>query len=56
MSTVATYHTDSLEYPPKHREVYHDKDTCPDGKRIKPEHRRAGTGNKEYCNECSKVS
>jgi hypothetical protein len=44
MAKVSPYHTNSTEYPPKHREVYHDKDTCPDGKRIKPEHRLAGTG------------
>ena len=42
--------------PPKHREVYHDKDTCPDGKRIKPEHRESGTGGKKHCLECYKVS
>jgi hypothetical protein len=56
MAKVADYHTDSPEYPPKHREVYHDKDTCPDGKRIKPEHRKAGRGtNKKHCLECDKV-
>jgi hypothetical protein len=55
MSKVAPYHTDSPEYPPKHREVYHDKDTCPDGKRIKPEHRKTGTGGKQHCLECDKV-
>ena len=51
MSTVP-YHTNSPEYPPKHREVYHDKDTCPDGKRIKPEHKESGTGGKQHCKEC----
>lgn len=56
MTTVSPYHTDSPEYPPKHHEVYHDKDTCPDGKRIKPEHRKLGAGNKNHCLECNKVS
>jgi hypothetical protein len=56
MATVLAYHTNSPEYPPKHREVYHDKDTCPDGKRIKLEHREGGTGNKKHCLECPKVS
>lgn len=56
MSTVAAFHTDSPEYPPKHREVYHDKDTCPDGKKIEPRHRKTGTGNKKHCDECTKVS
>ncbi len=36
---VAPYHTNSTEYPPEHRNVYHDHDDCPDGKRIKPQHR-----------------
>ena len=56
MAKVAAYHTDSPEYPPKHREVYHDKDTCPDGKRIKYEHRKSGTGGKKHCLECDKVT
>lgn len=56
MSTVPPYHTNSPEYPPSHREVYHDKDTCPDGRRIKREHRENGTGNKKHCLECPKVS
>jgi hypothetical protein len=56
MAIVSAFNTNSSEYPPKHREVYHDKDTCPDGKRIKPEHREAGTGGKKHCLECDKVS
>lgn len=43
MSKVQPYHTVELEYPPKERNVYHDHDDCPDGRRIKTEHRRAGT-------------
>jgi hypothetical protein len=56
MAKVSPFHTDSPEYPPKHREVYHDKNTCPDGKRIKPEHLKNGTGNKKHCLECDKVT
>ena len=56
MAKVSPYHTNSTEYPSKHREVYHDKDTCPDVKRIKPEHRLAGTVDKKHCLECDKVS
>jgi hypothetical protein len=37
---VDPFHTDSPEYLPKHREVYHDKDTCPDGKGIRRRARR----------------
>jgi hypothetical protein len=32
-----------VEYEPKHREVYHDHNNCPDGKRIKDEHREQAT-------------
>jgi hypothetical protein len=50
------YHTDSPEYPRETREVYHDKSNCPDGERIKKEHRKDGTGNKRHRKECPKVS
>jgi hypothetical protein len=56
MSTIEPFHTDSPNYPPKDREIYHDKNTCPDGKNIKDEHRKIGTGNKQHCPECDKVS
>jgi hypothetical protein len=52
MAKVAPYHTDTPEYPPQHREVYHDHDDCHDGKAIKPQHRKAGTGNKPRCKVC----
>jgi hypothetical protein len=55
MAKVAAFHTSSPEYPREHREVYHDKDTCPDGKKIKSEHRVDGTGNRKHCLECDKV-
>jgi hypothetical protein len=55
MSKVAPYHTNSQEYPPKHRNVYHDHDDCPGGKRIKPQHREKGTGGKPRCDECIKL-
>lgn len=56
MAKVDPFHTDSPEYPPKHREVFHDKDTCPDGKRIQAKHRKEGMGGKQHCKECDKVS
>jgi hypothetical protein len=49
------YHTNSPEYPPQHREVYHDHENCPDGKRIKREHRVSGMGGKKRCKECIKI-
>jgi len=55
MAKVPAYHTNSVEYPPHHRNVHHDHDECPDGKRIKPEHREKGIGNKPRCKECIKL-
>lgn len=52
---MATYHTNSPEYPPKHREVHHDHENCPDGKRILPQHRVNGDGGKPLCAECKKL-
>ena len=56
MAKVAPFHTNSNEYPALNRNVYHDKDTCADGKKIKPEHRASGMGAKALCKECPKVS
>lgn len=55
MGKVAPYNTNSPEYPPEHRNVYHDHDDCADGKRIKHEHRESGTGGKLRCKECIKL-
>ena len=55
MAKVSPYHTNSPEYLPAHREVYHDHDDCPDGKKIKKEHRLVGNGNKKRCKECIKL-
>jgi hypothetical protein len=52
MTKVAAYNTNSIEYIPKHRDVFHDHDDCPDGKKIKPEHRQSGTAGKHRCDEC----
>lgn len=52
MAKVAAYHTNSKEYPPEHREVYHDHDDCKDGKRIQEKHREYGTGDKPRCKVC----
>jgi len=52
---MATYHTNSREEPPEHREVHHDHENCPDGKRIKPEHREPGTGGKPLCKACQRL-
>jgi hypothetical protein len=54
MAKVAPYHTNSTEYTPE-RNVHHDHDNCQDGKRIKPQHRVAGTGGKPRCKVCIKL-
>ena len=55
MAKVAAFHTNSTEYPPEHRNVYHDHDDCHDGKLIKPQHRVNGTGGKLRCKECIRL-
>jgi len=52
VASVSPYHTDSDEYPPSHRNVYHDRDDCKYGKDIKAEHRKSGIGNRPRCDEC----
>lgn len=56
MSMVKAFHTDSPEYAPSHREVYHDESTCSYGKEVKAEHRLSGTGDKKRCKQCEKSS
>jgi hypothetical protein len=53
---VASYHTNSMEYTPELRNVHHDHDNCADGKRILPQHRASGTGNKPRCKVCIKLA
>lgn len=55
MAKVSPYHTNSPEYPPSHREVYHDHDNCQTGKQIKPQHKEQGTGGKLRCKDCIKL-
>ena len=55
MAKVSPYHTNSPEYPPRHRNVYHDHDDCPTGREIKREHRVAGTGNRPRCDDCIRL-
>jgi hypothetical protein len=55
MAKVGPYNTDSLEYPPEHRNVYHDHDNCPEGNKILLKHRESGTGGKERCKDCIKL-
>lgn len=49
---MAKYHTDSTEYPPSHREVYHNNENCSEGKKIELKHRVDGDGGKDLCKVC----
>lgn len=51
MAKVYPYHTSVPEYGGE-RNVYHDNDRCPDGKRIKPEHRTPGKDGRPLCKVC----
>lgn len=53
---VSPFHTNSPEYPPEHRNVYHDNSACDDGARIKSWHRVDGTGNRPRCDECNHLA
>ena len=56
MVRIVPFHTESQNYEPKHRKVFHDKSTCPEGKRIEKKHRQLGTGGKKHCPECEKAT
>jgi hypothetical protein len=50
MTKTGEYHTSQPETPP----VYHNDDACPDGRRIKPEHRRNGRSyGRRLCEWCA---
>jgi hypothetical protein len=55
MANDPKYHTNSLEEPPEHRNVYHDHNDCSEGKKILPKHREDGDGGKERCKVCIKL-
>jgi len=55
MAKVRPYHTKSLEEAPEHRNVYHDHDNCPDGRRIKPKNVEYRTDGRPRCKECIKL-
>ena len=56
MAKVQPYHTDFEEHPAEHRNVYHDRDDCPDGGLILPHHRMPGTGGKPCCKMCAELT
>jgi hypothetical protein len=55
MAKVPAYHTITPEKPYGERDVYHDHDNCPAGRRIEPQNRRRGTANRPRCEDCIKL-
>jgi hypothetical protein len=55
MAKVPAYYTDSEEYPPTHRDVYHNDDKCPYGKEIEDADREDGTGGRDLCEKCEEL-
>lgn len=47
----APYHT-MTEEKPEQRDVYHDYQDCPQGRRIKPENRHGGKDGRPRCDDC----
>ncbi len=56
MPHESPFHTDSPEYPPTHRNVYHDNSLCDHGKAIKQEHRVSGLGGRPRCDRCDALA
>ena len=56
LPTETPFHTDSPEYAPTHRNVYHDNALCEYGKEIKQEHRISGSGGRARCARCNSLA
>jgi len=53
MPRISPFHTVEEGKPV----VYHNNSACADGKRIKPEHYRTGTGiGRRLCDECERLN
>jgi hypothetical protein len=52
---VAKCAPSSPEYPPRERNARHDRDACPNGRRITCEHRWAGTDGRPRCDACIRL-
>jgi hypothetical protein len=49
---ISPFHTNSPEYPPSHRNVYHDQSDCQYAKEIQQQHRVNGDGGRPRCSKC----
>ncbi len=56
MPHIPPFHTEHPEYPPTHRNVYHDNLLCDYAKAIKLEHRRPGPGGRPRCDRCDALA
>jgi hypothetical protein len=55
MAPVSPFRTTSTEYPPTHRNVYHDRSECRYGQEIIRDQRAIpGTGGRPRCDECKR--
>lgn len=56
MAPEAAFHTTNPEYPPTHRNVYHDRSECRFGQEIKRDHNDilGKGGHENRCDECKK--
>ena len=57
MAPVPAFHTDNMEYPPSHRNVYHDRSGCRYGQEIKRDGNDVpGEAGRPRCDECKRLS
>jgi hypothetical protein len=55
MPKVSPFHTDNLEYPPTHRNVFHDQSECRYGQEIKRDRNDVpGQGARPRCDLCKR--
>jgi hypothetical protein len=56
MAKVSPFHTTNEEYPPTHRNVFHDVSECSYGKEIKRDGNDvAGEGGRPCCERCKEL-
>lgn len=56
MSRIAPYYTSSTQYPPTHRDVYHEHNECRYGREINRKDLMPGKGHRPLCKECIQLS
>lgn len=53
---VPAFHTNSDEYRPEDRKVFHDQSECGYGDRIRKVHRVSGDGGRPRCDRCTDLA